>query len=62
MELLDLPRLKTQFCGIERKVSRAGEDSITHAPGGHDDLANAAAGVLVRAARSRPVVSVRFAL
>jgi hypothetical protein len=62
MELLDIPRLKTQFCGLERKVTRAGEDSITHAPGGHDDLANAAAGALVRAARKRPVQSVRFAL
>lgn len=62
MELLDIPRLKTQFCGLERKVSRAGEDSITHAPGGHDDLANAAAGALVRASKKRPAVSVRFAI
>lgn len=62
LELLDLPRLKTQFCGLERKVSRAGDDSITHAPGGHDDLANATAGALVLAARKRPVQSVRFAV
>ena len=29
----------------ERRVSRAGKDSIDHAPHGHDDLANAVAGV-----------------
>ncbi|HEX9239223.1 MAG TPA: hypothetical protein VF910_01035 [Candidatus Bathyarchaeia archaeon] len=61
-ELLDLPRLKAQLCGLERKVARSGQDSIDHAPGGHDDLANAAAGVLVRAARRRPVISVRVAV
>jgi hypothetical protein len=27
-------------------VSRAGRDSIDHAPGGHDDLANAVAGAI----------------
>jgi hypothetical protein len=62
VELLDIPRLKAQFCGLERKVARSGQDSIDHAPGGHDDAANAVAGVLVRAARKRAVQSVRFAL
>src|SRR5262245_44868863 len=62
MELLDLPRLKAQFCGLERKVARSGQESIDHAPGGHDDVANAAAGALVMAARRRPVQSVRFAI
>ena len=38
-------RLVSQLCGLERRVSRAGKDSIDHAPGGHDDLANAVAGV-----------------
>lgn len=36
-----------QLCGLERRTSRAGKDTIDHAPGAHDDLANAAAGVLV---------------
>jgi hypothetical protein len=62
VELLDDPKLRAQFIGLERKVARSGQDSIDHAPGGHDDKANAAAGVLVRAARKRPVQSVRFAL
>jgi hypothetical protein len=47
IELLDLSRLSFQLCNLERRVSRQGKDSIDHAPGGHDDLANAVAGVLV---------------
>jgi hypothetical protein len=62
LQLLDLPRLRTQLCGLERRVERSGKDSIDHAIGGHDDIANAVAGVLVRAARKRPVQSVRFAV
>jgi hypothetical protein len=37
-------RLVNQLCNLERRVSRAGKDSIDHGPGGHDDLANAVAG------------------
>jgi hypothetical protein len=33
-----------QLCGRERRTARGGRDSIDHAPGGHDDLANAVAG------------------
>jgi hypothetical protein len=39
-------RLVAQIVGLERRVSRAGRDSIDHAPGGHDDLANAVAGAV----------------
>jgi hypothetical protein len=39
-------RLIAQIVGLERRVSRAGRDSIDHAPGAHDDLANAVAGVV----------------
>lgn len=49
--LLDHPRLITQLASLERRTARGGRDSIDHAPGGHDDLANAAAGALLRAAR-----------
>jgi hypothetical protein len=48
VELLAHPRLHQQFLGLERRTSRVGRDIVDHAPGGHDDLANAAAGVLVR--------------
>jgi hypothetical protein len=54
IELLDLPRLGAQFCGLERRTARGGRDTIDHAPGAHDDLANAVAGVAVMlAAKSR---------
>jgi hypothetical protein len=49
VELLDHRRLVVQLCGLERKVARGGRDSIDHAPGAHDDLANGVAGVLVTA-------------
>jgi hypothetical protein len=43
---LDVPRLHAQLVGLERRTARGGRDSIDHAPGAHDDLANAAAGAL----------------
>jgi hypothetical protein len=48
-ELLDVPRLTAQFAALERRVARGGKDSVDHAPGAHDDVANAAAGALVLA-------------
>jgi hypothetical protein len=38
-------KLVHQLVGLERRTSRGGRDSIDHAPGGHDDLANGVAGV-----------------
>jgi hypothetical protein len=48
VELLDHPRLLAQLASLERRTAHGGGGSIDHPPGGHDDLANAAA--LVRAA------------
>lgn len=45
-DLLDNQRLVNQLCGLERRTARSGRDSIDHAPNGHDDVANAVAGVL----------------
>jgi hypothetical protein len=45
VELLDNPRLVAQLCGLERRTARGGRDSIDHAPGAHDDVGNAEAGV-----------------
>jgi hypothetical protein len=47
VRLLDLPALGLQLTGLERRTSTTGRDRIDHAPGGHDDAANAAAGALV---------------
>ena len=43
-------RLISQLASLERVTSRAGKDCITHPPNGHDDVANAVAGVASRAA------------
>jgi hypothetical protein len=51
VELLDHPRLPTQLGTLERRTLRGGKDSIDHAPNAHDDVANAAAGVLVLTAQ-----------
>jgi hypothetical protein len=47
VDLLDHDRLTAQLAGLERRTARGGRDSIDHAPGGHDDLANAACGAIV---------------
>jgi hypothetical protein len=48
-ELLDHPRLLAQLLGLERSTARGGRDSIDHAPGAHDDVANCVAGAVVTA-------------
>jgi hypothetical protein len=47
IEILENHRLSAQLVGLERRTARSGKDSVDHVPGGHDDLANAVAGVLV---------------
>jgi len=59
VELLDQPRLVAEFLGLERRTARGGRDSIDHAPGAHDDLANAAAGALVLV-NAAPTVGMLF--
>jgi hypothetical protein len=51
VDLLDNQRMVTQFVGLERRTSRAGKDTVDHAPGSHDDVANSVAGALVLAGR-----------
>jgi hypothetical protein len=46
VDLLDNARLIAQLAGLERRTARGGKDSIDHPRGQHDDLSNAAAGVL----------------
>jgi hypothetical protein len=45
LELLDNRRLIDQIASLERRTARSGRDSIDHAHGGHDDLANVVAGL-----------------
>jgi hypothetical protein len=47
--LVDNKTLERQLVGLERRTSRGGKDTIGHAPGGFDDVANAVCGALVHA-------------
>jgi hypothetical protein len=53
--LLDHQRLISQLCGLERRTSRGGRDSIDHPPGGHDDVVNACAGALLLVGQRAPM-------
>lgn len=52
-ELLDNKKLVTQLIGLERRTSRGGRDSIDHAPGSHDDIANSVCGALLLASAGK---------
>jgi hypothetical protein len=52
--LIDSRRLVTQFASLERRTSVTGRDSVDHGREGHDDLCNAAAGVMVEVSTRRP--------
>jgi hypothetical protein len=45
VDLLDNRKLITQLCSLERRTARGGRDSID-APGAHEDVANAVAGLV----------------
>ncbi len=57
VRLPDNPRLVHQLISLERRAARSsGHDTVDHPAGGHDDLANAACGVLVAlAGKSSPI-------
>ena len=52
VDLLDHPRANAQIVALECHTARAGRDKIDHPPGGHDDLANAIAGLVARVSGS----------
>jgi hypothetical protein len=54
ISLLDNARLVAQLVGLERRTARGGRDCIDHSPGAHDDVINAAAGVLCLATTKAP--------
>ena len=43
-------KLITQLASLERRTARGGRESIDHPPGGHDDRANAVAGLIANTA------------
>jgi hypothetical protein len=56
VQLLDDRRLLFQLHGLERRTARGGRDSIDHAPGARDDVANSVAGALVLASGQVPLI------
>ncbi|GAB5426958.1 MAG: hypothetical protein Devi2KO_04170 [Devosia indica] len=48
VDMVDVPKLENQLIALERRTSRGGRDLVDHPPGGHDDVANAVAGVIWR--------------
>ena len=54
IELPDNEQLTRELVGLERRTARGGRDSIDHAPGSHDDLANAVAGAIITANARQP--------
>lgn len=48
-DLLDNPKLASEFCALERRQSRGGREVIDHPLNAHDDLVNAVAGALIMA-------------
>ncbi len=46
VELPDDPAILRELRGLERRRGPSGRDRVDHPPGGHDDLANAVAGVV----------------
>jgi hypothetical protein len=56
-----IERLINQLANLERRVARSGKDSIDHAPGAHDDVANAVAGSVDRLV-TRPAARAGFAV
>lgn len=54
VELPPDDKLVNQLSALERRTARGGRDSIDHPPGGHDDRANAVAGLVAMASRPVP--------
>jgi len=56
IELLHDKASINQLANLERRTRSGGKDIIDHPPGGHDDLANAIAGVAVMSSKALKVV------
>ncbi|MNF93684.1 hypothetical protein D3C84_763680 [compost metagenome] len=59
VELAPDEKALMQLAMLERRTSRTGRDTIDHAPGGHDDRANAMAGAAWLASSSAGYINYR---
>jgi hypothetical protein len=57
VKLLNNQRMVDQLCALRRKVGQGGRESVDHPRNQHDDLANAACGLLWRLSPSGPASS-----
>jgi hypothetical protein len=62
VDLLDHPKMISQFCQLERRTSRSGKGSVDHPRDAHDDLCNAAAGAIVCIGSAKPDMKISDAL
>jgi hypothetical protein len=60
IELLDNKTLLNELRSLERRTRSAGRDLIDHPPRGHDDLANAVAGVAVSLGKAKKIAGPVF--
>ena len=60
VELLDNPRIATQFIALERYSGRSQRDSVDHPPGGRDDVANAVAGLICLLSQKSAPMSLEY--
>ena len=59
IELPPIPQLINELTSLERKTTRSGKDSIDHPSNGHDDVANAVAGIAFMCKQHQPIQKVR---
>lgn len=59
VELPPCDTLSKQLTALERRTTRGGRDQIDHPPGGHDDRANAVAGVVAMMAKKQARPQIR---
>ncbi|WP_297780043.1 hypothetical protein [uncultured Roseovarius sp.] len=59
VELPPCATLSKQLTSLERRTTRGGRDMIDHAPGAHDDRANAVAGVVAQMAKKQARPQIR---
>ena len=54
VDLLDNPRMVSQFVNLERRTARGSRNSVDHPRSGHDDISNVVAGASTTAADDTP--------
>ena len=59
VEIPEHATLLKELVNLERRTARSGKDTIDHGPGGHDDVANSVAGVIVTLGLTKQRIPIR---